>query len=146
MKTIFDRKTREQIISRINSLNENSTAQWGKMNVSQMMKHCSQWDEMALGKKKYKRSFIGRLFGKMALKDMMKDEPMKKNLPTVPSFKIKGNTDVAEEKKKWLRLINEYEHFSNDGFIHPFFGAMTKEQTGHMLYKHIDHHLRQFNS
>jgi Protein of unknown function (DUF1569) len=146
MKTIFDKVTRDELISRINTLNENSMAQWGKMNVSQMLKHCTQWDEMALGKKKYKQSFIGRLFGKMALKDMMKDVPIKKNLPTVPSFKIKENTDVVEEKKKWIRLLNEYDHFSNDGFIHPFFGAMTKENTGYMVYKHIDHHLRQFNS
>lgn len=146
MKSVFDKITRDELISRINSLNENSTAQWGKMNVSQMLKHCSQWDEMALGKKKYKQSFLGKLFGKIALKDMMKDEPMKKNLPTVPSFKIKENTNVAEEKKKWIRLLDEYENFSNDGFIHPFFGAMTKKDTGYMVYKHADHHLRQFNS
>lgn len=145
MKTIFDKTTRDEIINRINSLNENSTAQWGKMNASQMVKHCSQWDEMAMGKRKYKQSFMGKLFGKMALKDMMKDEPMKKNLPTVPSFKIKENPNLAEEKKKWINLLNEYQHFSNDGFIHPFFGAMTKEQTGSMVYKHADHHLRQFN-
>jgi hypothetical protein len=146
MKTIFDKTTRDEIINRINSLNENSAAQWGKMNVSQMMKHCTQWDEMALGKKKYKQSFLGKLFGKMGLKDMMKDEPMKKNLPTVPSFKVKEDCDVAEEKKKWIKLLDEYKHFSNDGFIHPFFGPMTKEQTGYVAYKHIDHHLRQFNS
>lgn len=65
----------------------------------------------------------------MAQKDMMKDELMKKNLSTVPSFKIKENGDVAEEKKKCTRLLDEYEHFSNDGFIHTFFGAITKEQT-----------------
>ena len=100
MKTIFDKSTTDELICRIKTLDENSTAQWGKMNVSQMLKHCTLWDEMALGKKKYKQSFIGRLFGKMALKDMMKDVPMKKNLPTIPSFKIKENTDVAEEKKK----------------------------------------------
>src|SRR5215210_5672954 len=122
MKTIFDKTTRDEIINRINSLNENSTAQWGKMNVSQMLKHCTQWDEMALGKMKYKQSFLGRLFGKIALKNMMKDEPMKKNMPTVPSFIIKDNHDFAAEKKKWIRLLEEYEHFSNDGFIHPFFG------------------------
>ncbi len=110
-----------------------------------MLKHCSQWDEMALGKRKYKQSFIGKLFGKMALKDMMKDEPIKKNLPTVPSFKIKEDVDFAEEKKKWIKLLEEYQYFSNDGFMHPFFGLMTKEQTGYMAYKHIDHHLRQFN-
>src|SRR5450432_1281542 len=108
MKSIFDKTTRDELITRINSLNEKSTAQWGKMNVSQMLRHCTKWDGMALGKKKYKQSFIGKLFGKMALKDMMKDKPMKKNLPTVPSFKVKENTDVVEEKKKWIRLLEEY--------------------------------------
>ncbi|MDB5227712.1 MAG: hypothetical protein JWN78_1905 [Bacteroidota bacterium] len=146
MKSIFDKRTREELINRINSLNENSRADWGKMSVSQMLKHCSQWDEMALGKKTYKQSFIGRLFGKIALKDMMKDVPMKKNLPTVPSFKIKETPNVDEEKSKWINLINEYEYFFNEGFIHPFFGAMTKENTGYLAYKHADHHLRQFNS
>jgi hypothetical protein len=85
-------------VTRINSLNENSKAQWGKMNVSQMLQPCVKWDEMALGKRKYKQSFIGKLFGKMALKDMMKDKPMKRNLRTVPSFKIRQNPDVAEKK------------------------------------------------
>jgi hypothetical protein len=146
MKTIFDKSTREELINRINSLNENSTAHWGRMNVSQMLKHCNQWDEMALGKKKYKQSFLGKLFGKMALKNMMKDEPMKKNLPTVPSFIIKENIDVAEGKRKWIKSLDEYEQFSNDGFIHPFFGAMTKENTGKVVYKHSDHHLRQFGA
>lgn len=75
MKSIFDQSTRDEIKGRIQSLSENSTAQWGKMNVSQMMRHCTKWDEMALDKVKYKQSFIGRLFGKVALKDMMKDEP-----------------------------------------------------------------------
>ncbi|MEP7238407.1 MAG: DUF1569 domain-containing protein, partial [Ferruginibacter sp.] len=125
---------------------ENSKAQWGKMNVSQMMKHCTQWDEMAFGKTKYKQSFIGKLFGKIALKGMMKDEPVKRNLPTVPSFKITENCNFAEEKNKWISLLDEYENFTSDGFIHPFFGPMTKETTGYMAYKHADHHLLQFNS
>jgi hypothetical protein len=146
MKSVFEKATREELIHRINLLNEHSTPQWGKMNVSQMLRHCTQWDEMALGKTKYKQSFIGKLFGKIALKDMMKDQPMKKNLPTVPVFKIKGNADVDEEKRKWVKLLDEYGHFSGDGFIHPFFGTMTKDQTGIMVYKHADHHLRQFNS
>ncbi len=146
MKSVFDKTTRDELKARINSLTENSTAQWGKMSVAQMIKHCSQWDEMALGKTIYKQSFIGKLFGKVALKDMMKDQPMKKNLPTVPSFKIKEAGSVAEEKKKWISLLDEYAHYSGNGFIHPFFGAMTKEQTGYLVYKHANHHLGQFNS
>ena len=147
MKTIFDKTTRDEVINRINSLNENSAAQWGKMNVSQMLKHCTEFEEMSLGKKKYKQSFIGKLFGRMALKDMLKDEPVKKNLPTVPSFKIKeSNFDVATEKQKWIDLVKEYEHYSNNDFVHPFFGKIMKEQIGYLAYKHSNHHLLQFNA
>jgi hypothetical protein len=145
MKSIFDKITRDDLIARINSLNENSTAQWGKMTVSQMIKHCSQWDEMVLGKKQYKQTFLGKIFGKMALKGIMKDEPIKKDLPTVPSFKITEYTDFNEEKKRWLKLFDEYNDYAGDGIFHPFFGIMTKEQTGCFAYKHANHHLHQFN-
>jgi len=147
MKTIFDKSTRDELINRINTLNENSTAQWGKMNVYQMLKHCTLWEEWILGKKKYKRVFIGFLFGKIALKSLLKDEsPMGRNAPTIPAFKVKENGDVLAQRTKWVSLIEEHEHFSNDNFVHAFFGKMTKEQIGYLAYKHADHHLRQFNS
>jgi hypothetical protein len=103
---------------------------------------------MILGKKVYKQMLVGRLFGKLLLKGAVKDDsPMKRNAPTIPEFKIKElNGDVAAEKKKWIMLIEEHAHFSNPDFVHPFFGKMTKEQIGFHAYKHIDHHLRQFNS
>jgi Protein of unknown function (DUF1569) len=148
MKTIFDKTTRDELINRINTLNENSTAQWGKMKIYQMLKHCTLWEEMIFGRKKYKRVFIGRLFGKLALKNVLKDEnPLRRNSPSIPELKIKeNNADIASEKKKWIALIEEYAHFSNPGLVHPFFGKMTKEQIGYFVYKHTDHHLRQFNS
>ncbi|QEC77366.1 DUF1569 domain-containing protein [Mucilaginibacter ginsenosidivorax] len=147
MKTIFDKATRAEIIDRIGTLNESSTAQWGKMTVYQMLKHCSLWEEMVLGKTMYKQSFIGKLFGKMALKGMLKDDsPVKKNMPTVPGFNITGTGDVEAEKAKWIELIHEEENFANHNFVHPFFGKMTKEQIGCFAYKHIDHHLRQFGA
>jgi Protein of unknown function (DUF1569) len=147
MKTIFDKTTRDELITRINTLNENSTAQWGKMNIYQMLRHCRLWEEMILGKRKYKRVFIGRLFGKMALKIVLKDQnPLRRNSPTIPELIIKENGNILSEKKEWLALIEEQEHFSKPDFVHPFFGKMRKEQLGYFAYKHTDHHLRQFNS
>lgn len=146
MKSIFDQTTRDELIARINSLNENSKPAWGKMSVYQMLKHCTLWEEMLLGKRQYRQSFLGRLFGKMALKDMLKDEPMKPNLPTVPSFKISGDGDVSAAKAEWVALIKEHASKESAGFVHPFFGKLTADQAGCMAYKHIDHHLRQFNS
>ncbi len=146
MKSVFDKTTRDELIIRINSINENSTAQWGKMNVYQMLKHCTLWEEMLLGKEQYKQSFLGRLFGKIALKNMLKDTPMKQNLPTVPSFKTSGNGDVAAAKAEWIGLIGKHSHQNSSGLVHPFFGKLTAEQAGLIAYKHIDHHLRQFGS
>jgi hypothetical protein len=147
MKTIFDKITRDELIERINALDENSPAQWGKMNIYQMMRHCALWEEMILGKKKYKRVFIGQLFGKIALKRLLKDErPLPRNAPTLPEFRISGNGIVSLERTKWISLIEEYAHFSNPGVEHPFFGKLTREQIGYLAYKHTDHHLRQFNS
>lgn len=143
---MLNQTTRDEIIKRVRSLNENSTAQWGKMNVYQMLKHCALWEEMFLGKKQYRQSFLGRLFGKIALKGMMKDEPIKPNLPTVPSFKITGNGDVSAAKTEWIKLIEEHSLRTPSGFVHPFFGKLTAEQAGFIAYKHCDHHLKQFNS
>jgi Protein of unknown function (DUF1569) len=148
MKSMFDKTIRKEIVGRISSLHADSKAQWGKMNIFQMLKHCTQWEEMALGRRKYKQSFLGRIFGKMALKDFVKDDaPMKRNVPTVPEFRIKERTgDVESERQKWVSRIEEYAQFSNDNFTHPFFGRMNEEQIGYLAYKHTDHHLRQFNA
>ena len=150
MKTILDKTTRDQLIGRINTLNEKSTANWGKMNVYQMLKHCTLYFEWILGKNKpvYKQVFIGRLFGKMALKDFIKDEkPVKKNTGTLNNLKVtQASGDIESEKLKLIELIKEAGNYSNPAFIHTFFGKMTNEQIGYLNYKHIDHHLRQFNS
>jgi hypothetical protein len=146
MKTIFEDSTTDELIRRINMLDEHSKAQWGKMTVYQMLKHCTLWEEMISGDKKFKRMFLGRLFGKIALKNLIKDEkPMGRNAPTVPGFSITGDGDVLAEKKKWIAMVAGHARFSNVGFVHPFFGKMTKEQIGYLAYKHTDHHLRQFN-
>ncbi|MEX0778101.1 MAG: DUF1569 domain-containing protein [Balneolales bacterium] len=147
MKTIFDKPTREVLISRINSLNRNSNAQWGKMNISQMVRHCTLWDEMALGKTKLKQVFVGRLFGKMALKSMIKDEkPLQRNIGSLPELIIiEPSGDLEILKKQWITSLEEYAYLNDDHeFIHSFFGKLNKKQTGLLVYKHTSHHLRQF--
>lgn len=145
MKTIFDKTTVNELIDRINSLQANAQAQWGKMNAYQMLRHCTMSEEMFQGKRLYKRLFIGKLFGRMALNGIMKNEdPMKKNQPTHPDLKITGTGDFKAEREKWIGLLRVYSVCSNPGFVHPFFGKMTEDEIGKYVYKHTDHHLRQF--
>ncbi|MEO7312646.1 MAG: hypothetical protein ABIX01_19830 [Chitinophagaceae bacterium] len=71
MKSVFDKPTRHELLRRISTLDEYSTAQWGKMNLYQMLKHCVLCEELYLGKSTQKRSFSGRIFGKVAIKGNM---------------------------------------------------------------------------
>lgn len=148
MRTIFDKRMRTELIGRIDQINENNKAEWGKMNLFQMLKHNTYWNEWILGKGNhtYKQAFIGKIFGKMALNKMLRDEkPLDKNIPTSAQFKVKERSgDIVSEKTKWIALINDYENLNNPIFIHDFFGKMTEEQIGRLVYKHTDHHLRQF--
>ena len=150
MKTIFDKPTRDELVQRINSLNENNKPLWGKMNIYQMFKHCTIWNEWILGKKGfvYKQDFLGKIFGKMALKSNTKDDkPIGKHMPAGGVFTVKETVgDLTALKLIWVEQINSYENYLNDNFIHDFFGKMTKEEIGIFAFKHNDHHLRQFNA
>lgn len=150
MKTIFDESTRNELINRIHNLNENAHAQWGKMNVYQMLVHCTTWEEWMQGKGNpvYKQAFLGKIFGKIGLRRMIRDDkPIDKGVPTSEQFKIKETSgDITQKKEEWIQLIKEYESYSNPTFIHDFFGKMSREEVGLLAYKHTDHHLRQFNS
>jgi hypothetical protein len=145
MKSVLDKATRDELVNRIHQLDERSTAQWGQMNVFQMLRHCALCEELYLGKTKHKRSFIGRLFGKIGLRKILReDKAFPKKAPTSKLFKVEEvNGDVSREKARWVALIGEYENYPSD-FTHWFFGKMTREQVGYFVYKHNDHHLQQF--
>lgn len=118
------------------------------MNVYQMLKHTTENELLMLEEKTYSRRFIGRIFGKMVLKSILKDEkPLERNSPTHPDLIFTGHGNIDELKEYWKQLVNQYRNKTSDRyqeFVHPFFGSMTKEKIGIFAFKHIDHHLRQF--
>ncbi|GAB3922414.1 DUF1569 domain-containing protein [Mucilaginibacter myungsuensis] len=146
MKNIFDKIDNAELIARINRLHPASAAQWGKMNVAQMMAHVQVPMMLAFDDIEIKRGLIGLLFGKMAKKQLMSDAPFKKNLPTFRQAKMTGHKDFDIEKEK----LKEYvDRFINDRVSltqrpHPIFGILTLAEMNVLHYKHLDHHLQQF--
>jgi len=147
MKSVLNESAREELIGRIRTLNDSSKARWGKMNVYQMVHHCVLCEEMYLGKTAHKRSFMGRLFGKRGLKNILNEgKPFPKSAPTADAFKVRERSgDVEAEKERWIALLGKYKNYPDD-YVHWFFGKMTREQVGRFVYKHNDHHLRQFGT
>lgn len=76
MKTVFDKAVREELINRIQSLNDSHQAQWGKMNINQMISHMNIWNEWVFGKNNlsHKQGFLGKFIGKWMLKKDTKDD------------------------------------------------------------------------
>jgi len=149
MKSLFDKDPYEEITRRINSLTPASQRQWGKMNVAQMLAHCKAAFTVPLSDKKMPRSFLGLLVGWMVKAKLYNDSPWKKNLPTAPNFIVKGDRDFEKEKLELFELINRFYNGgpANVGrFPHPMFGTYTPAQWGQSMYKHLDHHLRQFGA
>ena len=146
MKSTLDNNTREELVGRINSLTQQHQANWGKMNVYQMLKHCTLCEDMNLGNMHIKRVLIGRLIGGMFLKKILKDDaPFGKNSPTSGLLKIaESSGDIEQQKREWISRLSQYAGYDKAGFVHPFFGKLSKEQVGRLSYKHADHHLRQF--
>ena len=148
MKNLFDKDTYSEIISRINGLTPNSQRQWGKMNPAQMLGHCKEAFKVPLSDKKMPRMFIGLLLGWAFKKKLYNEEPWKRNLPTAPNFIIKDERDFEKEKQELVDMINRF-HNAGPGNVgkypHPMFGTFTSTQWGQSMYKHLDHHLMQFN-
>jgi hypothetical protein len=147
IKNLFEKPVYQDILRRIDQLNPNSQRLWGKMTASQMLAHCKAAFRVPLSKKPIPRPLIGILFGWMIKKKLYDEAPWKHNLPTAPSFRIKDERDFDTEKKALLALIDEFHILGPDGtgkYPHPMFGSFTPEQWGKSMWKHLDHHLRQF--
>ena len=78
---------------------------------------------------------------------MHNDVAWKKNLPTAPQFIVKDSRNFDTEKNELLSLINKFHKStpsSIEKIVHPMFGKFTGEQWGRIMYKHLDHHFKQF--
>lgn len=147
MNSIYEPATIQELTHRIDTLKPGSQRQWGKMDVAQMLAHCSIPLEVALGERIGQRTLMGRIFGRFAKSIVTNEAPFKQGLPTNPDFIIPDQRDFSVEKQ---RLKNVLNRFSTAGAAkmenrkHPFFGILTAKEWSNAMVKHIDHHLRQF--
>lgn len=148
MTSINNKEVLDQLIKRIELLTPQSKGKWGKMNVNQMLEHLKVGMDIPVGNVNTKRNFMGFLFGKMILKSQMKDDKgLKKNLPTDKSFIITDTKDFEKIKKELFNTIKQYSSLnpkSINNKLHPFFGKLTYDEWGVLIYKHFNHHLKQF--
>lgn len=135
------------MLERLDQLTPATGRKWGKMNVSQMLAHCKEAFKVPLSEKPLPKMFPLNLIGPLFKKKLFDNIPWKQGLPTAPNFKIKDERNFEREKEGLLKLINQFYTKGPKGaglYPHPVFGTLTAEQWGKAMWKHLDHHLRQF--
>jgi len=149
-KSLHNPECFEEIISRVHLLNRNSHALWGKMNVCQMMRHCNYVLQVPV--KKINLPEIHPLFamiGRITKWEIqIFNNGIPRNMPTFQKLIINFECDFEEEKENLLKTLDEYRmcfESKNLPERHVLFGTMRERDWGFLEYKHLHHHLKQFN-
>jgi len=149
MKNLFDAMVANQVKTRLGQLEPQAERRWGKMTAAQMLAHCSGSMQWAVGEVVPEKGALPvRLMGRLVKPMVFRNEdPLRKNSPTTTSLRMAGERDFAKERQRLLELIDKFAAGGAAACTknpHSFFGNMTPEEWSILMYKHLDHHLRQF--
>ena len=147
MKSIADSELNSEINRRIELLKVDTARLWGTMTPAQMLLHCRLQIGLGTGEVKSINLYPAPI--QWIVKHTVGFHiPWSRNLPTAPAMVSTKNDglDFTTEKTVLLQIITQFTSLSVDSTLsgHPIFGAMNKEEWGRIIYKHLDHHLRQF--
>ena len=151
MKDLFDPTLAEDIKQRVRRLHPESERRWGNMTLVHTLAHCTSGMQMAMGVINPKRaSFPANVIGPL-IKPLVfgNDKPMRRNSPSAPELFSAHPTESDLERER-AHLIGAIDSFVTKGAAccsrhpHPFFGPLKPQQWAILMYKHVDHHLRQF--
>jgi hypothetical protein len=150
IKNVYDPAVAAELVARLNTLAPETLPQWGKMNVAQMLAHCSVAYEMAFEDKHPPAgALMGWVLRTFVKRAVVNTKPYPKGSPTAPAFKVSSQQDFEQERR---RLIHYVERTAREGasFFEgrrsPSFGVLTAQEWSHLFYKHLDHHLTQFGA
>jgi hypothetical protein len=146
---IYSPETTVELATRISSLTNETPALWGKMNAGQMLSHCCVAYQQVLGENTDKPGMIMKWMLKTFFKQSMVNEvPYRPNLPTGPTFvRLNQNFDIETEKGKLIAYVQKIQELGPEQLsARPSLslGKLSAMEWNNLLYKHIDHHLRQF--
>lgn len=150
-RNLFQAECVDEIKQRLQQLKPDSSRQWGRMSPAQTLAHCSAGMEMAAGKIRPSRALIGRIIGPAVKRVAFRDEePMRRNSPTSRELIVMGDDrDFETERRRLSGLIDRFAATGPSSCTkhpHAFFGSLTPNEWAVLMYKHLDHHLRQFGA
>jgi len=148
MRSILNESDRAEIVKRVQALSISSTGRCGSLDVASMLQHLHLSARMGLGDLPLP-SANKRAFQMFPLKHLILYVlPFPKSAPTAPGLKPGAAVVLEDERAAVLELLERIGTGPRDGPgpAHPLFGPLTWREWGVVMYKHTDHHLRQFGA
>ena len=149
LPSIFNENVCNEIIDRINNLSTENKPLWGSMNSTQMLAHCNVSYEMTYENIHPKPNPVLRFILKTFIKNkVVSAKPYKRSERTAPQFMINDTRSFEKEKDRLINYIKKTQQLG-ESELHlkenVSFGILTSTEWNNMFYKHLDHHLKQFN-
>ena len=147
MKSIWQEESRRELSARVGALAWDRPAAWGKFTAPKMVCHLADSLKMAMGDLKVARKNLPIRYP--PLKQLVIYwAPFPKSAPTAPEL-------LAREPSEWNRDIGDVQELleraasarTTDTWPeHPAFGKLSTRAWGVLIYRHMDHHLKQFGA
>lgn len=146
MASLWEPERQQELYERITRLQADTPRRWGTMNAGQMLQHLDRAYKNAMGVLPVSKIFWGFITSLTPVKKLMIYKiPWKKNLPTAPEYVVADAVDFDAARAAFLESLQIITTGDVVRFAaHPIFGQLSYEDWGALLYKHTDHHLRQF--
>lgn len=147
MPSLFDPQAPQALSDRLDRLTADSPPLWGRMNVGQMVVHCTGQLRLATGELKPApfKSPVSRFPLKQLALYVL---PTPKGVPTIPEIRDPVSKDFVKERgelKAYLARVAGIDR-NKPWPRHPAFGELSSAQWGMLIWKHMDHHLKQFGA
>ncbi|MEQ1743846.1 MAG: DUF1569 domain-containing protein [Saprospiraceae bacterium] len=148
---LFNPATQQAIIERIQKLTPDHPRQWGKMTPNETLCHMADPFRDVLNLRQTKPA-VWPIVRPLIRMMVLTEKDWKPNTPTLPVYRQGAGgagtppTDFESDKATLIGFINQFCATSSDFQFgpHPGVGRLNREMNGFMMWKHTDHHLREF--
>lgn len=142
--TIYDSVRRDELAQRLDRLTATARPRWGRMDAGRMVCHLLEAFRMPSGALRIRRRFVP--LRALVRWLMLYKVPFPKGAPTDRALLTRSAATWEDDRAALRAAIVSATEPSPDAprGDHPIFGEMSVRDWGVLMYKHTDHHLRQF--
>jgi hypothetical protein len=147
MKSIWQDEATRELSERVGALASDRKGEWGRFTAPKMICHLADSLRMAMGDLKVATKRLPIRYP--PLKQLIiYVAPFPKGAPTAPEL-------LGREPREWAHDVADVQTLlaraaavdSTDQWPeHPAFGPLSRRAWGVLIYRHMDHHLKQFGA